>query len=53
MVYDAREFAPGAASQDMFKDDPNQSQYGGKAVAVVSEPLPISVTRSTQQCGRV
>ncbi|KAH6623024.1 gamma-glutamyltranspeptidase [Chaetomium tenue] len=34
---DYRETAPAAASQDMYKDDPNASVYGGLAVAVPSE----------------
>jgi hypothetical protein len=35
-VFDFREFAPGAASQNMYQANPNESQYGGKAIAVVS-----------------
>lgn len=34
---DYRETAPAAASQDMYKQNPNASVYGGLAVAVPSE----------------
>ena len=38
-VYDFREFAGAAASTDMFINNPKESTYGGKAIAVVRSRL--------------
>lgn len=35
--FDSRETAPGLAENDMFDDDPQASQFGGKAVATLGE----------------